>query len=206
MTETYARPEFKTPSGWPRKGIIRFVDVPERRCLMIDGEGEPGGPAFQEAIDALFGTAYTLKFALKHESIETKVGYLEGLWRRVGVATDVPPSETTPGPSAWSWTLLIELPEAATDADVTSAIENAWTRHPSMAMGRLRIGSLREGAVVEAMHVGPYATEPETIGRMLEAAEAVGLRPIGPHHEIYIGDPNRAQPENLRTVLRQPVG
>jgi hypothetical protein len=27
----------------------------------------------------------------------------------------------------------------------------------------------------------------------------------GKHHEIYIGDPNRAKPENLKTIIRQPV-
>jgi hypothetical protein len=27
----------------------------------------------------------------------------------------------------------------------------------------------------------------------------------GKHHEIYLGDPNRAAPEKLKTVLRHPV-
>jgi len=27
----------------------------------------------------------------------------------------------------------------------------------------------------------------------------------GKHHEIYIGDPRRAAPEKLKTVLRHPV-
>lgn len=27
----------------------------------------------------------------------------------------------------------------------------------------------------------------------------------GRHHEIYLGDPRRAAPERLRTILRQPV-
>jgi hypothetical protein len=32
-----------------------------------------------------------------------------------------------------------------------------------------------------------------------------GLRERGKHHEVYLGDPRRAAPEKLRTVLRQPV-
>ena len=206
MIDTLTRPEFKTPSGWPRAGTVRFVEVPERRCLMIDGEGEPGGPAFQEAIGALYGTAYTLKFALKHEGIQTKVGHLEGLWRRAGMAADVPLTEPVVDLSAWWWTLLMELPEAATDADVYAAIETAWAKNPTMAMGRQRIERWREGPVVEAMHIGPYAAEPETVERMLAVAEAAGLRPTGAHHEIYVGDPNRSDPLKLKTVLRQPVG
>ena len=100
----------------------------------------------------------------------------------------------------------MELPETATDADIAAAIEGAWTRHPSMAMGHLRVERWREGLVVEAMHIGPYAAETETIGHMFAAAEAAGLRPTGVHHEIYIGDPHRSAPDKLRTVLRQPVG
>jgi hypothetical protein len=72
-------------------------------------------------------------------------------------------------------------------------------------MERLRVITLEEGLVVEAMHVGPYATEPETIARMHVMATAAGLVPAGSHHEIYLGDPRRTAPERLRTVLRQPV-
>ena len=32
-----------------------------------------------------------------------------------------------------------------------------------------------------------------------------GLAMTGHHHEIYLGDPRRAAPERLRTILRQPV-
>ncbi len=27
----------------------------------------------------------------------------------------------------------------------------------------------------------------------------------GPHHEIYLSDPRRIEPERLKTILRQPV-
>jgi hypothetical protein len=36
-------------------------------------------------------------------------------------------------------------------------------------------------------------------------AEEHGLTLHGRHHEIYLGDPRRAKPEKLRTVLRHPV-
>ena len=41
---------------------------------------------------------------------------------------------------------------------------------------------------------------------MRERATAAGLTPTGPHHEIYLGDPRRSDPQRLRTVLRQPIG
>lgn len=36
-------------------------------------------------------------------------------------------------------------------------------------------------------------------------AEAHGYAFRGPHHEIYLGDPRTAKPENLKTVLRHGV-
>jgi hypothetical protein len=32
-----------------------------------------------------------------------------------------------------------------------------------------------------------------------------GYQRAGKHHEIYLGDPRRAAPAKLKTVLRQPV-
>ena len=59
------------------------------------------------------------------------------------------------------------------------------------------------------MHIGPYATEPETLQRMKAFMAEQGFRDLvgesGKHHEIYIGDPRRAAPEKLKTVLRHPV-
>jgi len=51
---------------------------------------------------------------------------------------------------------------------------------------------------VQVMRIGPYATEPATIERMREFMkenryrDCVGLG--GKHHEIYVGDPRKADP------------
>jgi len=43
-----------------------LVDVPALDYLMIDGRGDPEtSPAFQQAVEALYGLSYTLKFGLK---------------------------------------------------------------------------------------------------------------------------------------------
>jgi hypothetical protein len=55
------------------------------------------------------------------------------------------------------------------------------------------------------MHVGPYSTEPATIDRMKTFMKENDLVRNGKHHEIYLGDPRRADPAKLKTVLRQPV-
>jgi hypothetical protein len=186
-------PVFVRPAGLPRVGSVRFVDVPDRRCLAIDGQSAPGGLEFQAAVGSLYTTVYSLHFLLRDRGIEAPVGHLEGLWEQAG------------GSTTWRWTLAIELPEEATEEDVASALAVARRKRPAPELDRLRLMTLAEGRAVEAMHVGPYATEPETIARMHAAVEAAGLRPSGPHHEVYLGDPRRSDPEHLRTLLRQPV-
>ena len=67
--------EFYNP---PRMPVI--VDVPEWQFLMIDGKGYPGtSQEYQDALEALYAVAYTLRFALKKaEILDYKVMPLEG--------------------------------------------------------------------------------------------------------------------------------
>lgn len=200
-----ARAEFGPGAGTPRAGRIRFVTVPDRLCLAIEGESEPGGAEFQDVVGALFSTAYPLHNLLRERGVEAPVGHLEGLFER----RDGRPSwEVEPeafAPDAWRWTLLIAVPEAATDDEMAAAIEIARGTHPLAALRRLQVITVREGPVVEALHVGPYETEPETIERMRAATEAAGLTIRGDHHEIWLNDPSRMGPERTRTILRMPV-
>lgn len=204
---TPAVTEFQVSTGIPRRGQLRFVDVPPRRCLAMDGSAAPGSPDFQAALQVLYSVAYGIHFGLRRLGVEARVGTLEGLWE-YGVATPgEQPVGTGPssGPAAWPWTLIIEIPAAAPDSTIDEARRDAVGKHPELPHDRLRIMTFEEGRVVEALHVGPYATEPETIERMTSAAEARGLTLHGFHHEIYLGDPRRSAPERLRTILRLPV-
>jgi hypothetical protein len=196
---------FPQAAGYPRAGHARIVLVPERRVLAIDGEGEPGGPAFQEAMGAIYGVAYGLLFLLRDRGIEAHVPPVEALWTRREGEQDWAIGPVAFDPSAWRWTLLMPVPETATQDDIGVAVRATAARNTTGAACRLEVRWLSEGLVVEAMHVGPYDTEPETIAAMHAHAAAFGLAPHGAHHEIYLGDPRRARPERLRTVLRQPV-
>ena len=62
---------------------------------------------------------------------------------------------------------------------------------------------------MQCMHLGPYDNEPETVAKMHEFAESQGYAPDFSderrHHEIYLGDPRKAAPSKLKTVVRHPV-
>ena len=38
-----------------------------------------------------------------------------------------------------------------------------------------------------------------------ESGYVQDINPERRHHEIYLGDPRRTKPENLKTVIRHPV-
>src|SRR5689334_12692606 len=124
-----------------RTGEVQFVHIDPRRVLAVDGDGTPGGPAFQAAIGALYPVAYGLHFALRHRGVNARVGPLEGLWWQpenlpVGA---VQPRQGDTGP--WRWTLLIGVPVEATDAEVDAAIAAARAKRPSPALDRPRRGT-----------------------------------------------------------------
>lgn len=198
-------PRFPTASGYPRAHRVRIVTVPDRNSISIDGLSAPGGAEFQAAMAALNSAAYSLHFLLRDRGIEAPIGPPEALWERRDGGSSWAEGEVAFEPTAWRWTLFIGLPGEATDDDVAAALAVSRRKRPSAALADLHPMTLGEGIVVEAMHVGPYEAEPETIAKMRELATSAGLAPRGPHHEIYLGDPRRTDPSRLRTVLRQPV-
>ena len=184
-----------------KAGVLELVEVPPARFLAIDGKGRPGDETFQEAIAALFSIAYMAKFTLKKAAGENvKVPPLEGLYSGIGLESF---DEVARQPL--EWTLMLRLPEPIDDALVERARADARRKHPLAALDSVRIEHFAEGACVQALHVGPYATEPVTVDLMREFIRSQGLEPRGRHHEIYLGDPRRVKPERLKTILRQPV-
>jgi len=188
----------------PRHPAI--VEVPELSFLMIDGRGDPNSSeAYQDALGALYGIAYTLKFTLKKAEPERdfKVAPLEGLW---WADTEAPSMDALQADrDSWNWTMMIAVPDGVTAAEVAAAAEAAARRRPLPAAGRVHLERVAEGLAAQIMHVGPYSAEAPTIARLHAFVDAEGYELRGRHHEIYLGDPRRTAPERLKTVIRHPV-
>jgi hypothetical protein len=192
----------------PSAKKVQLVDVPRLKFVMIDGKIEPGeapgtSPAFQENMMALYGASYTLKFMSKlraEDPIDYPVMTLEGLWGLQDVEFDIRRKDN------WSYTLMIMKPDHITQTMLEEAVEQVRAkRGENPALARLRLEEFEEGLCVQIMHIGPYDTEPETVDRMHDFARENGYTLHHNHHEIYIGNPLRAKPEKLKTVLRHPV-
>jgi hypothetical protein len=178
-----------------------IVNVGAARYLAIEGRGAPEGATFQAAIDVLYAVAFTVKMARKLADTDYKVAALEGLWWTGGAGHHF---LHTPRKS-WRWELLIRTPEFVTKREVARAIAALLERGKPKLVASVKLVAAREGRCVQALHVGPYASEPETIAHMLQVATAAGYKAHGTHHEIYLSDSRRAKPEKLKTILRLPL-
>jgi hypothetical protein len=214
----------------PSSKDVVLVDVPELQFAMIDGRIEPGmlpgdSPEFASALGALYGISYTLKFMCKKRAVDPvdyTVMALEGLWTTPEGGTDYATSDQ------WQYTMMIVQPDFVTAEMFGDALTQLRAKREKEAgaggagagdgapggdaaggglamLDRLRLERFREGLSIQIMHVGPYADEPATLAKMDAFAKEHGYVLTGRHHEIYLGDPRTARPENLRTVLRHAV-
>ena len=185
----------------PSKKEFSVVDVPPMNFLMIDGYGDPNdNPDFQEGMEALYGMAYTIKFALKPQGIEFVVPPPEGLWWMEDMS-----EFSLETKDRWQWTLMIMQPDEVTQEIVAASQGELARKKDPPALSRLRYERYHEGLSVQIMYLGAYADEGPTIARMQEFIRENGYDFNGKHHEIYLGDPRRTAPEKLKTVIRQPV-
>ena len=178
-----------------------IVEVPPMNFLMVDGHGDPNTSAdFQEVCNALYGMAYTLKFALKPSGVDFTVAPLEGLWWTPDMA-----EFSISDKSTWDWTVMIMQPPPVTAEWVEKARTELARKKNPVALPRVRFESYHEGLSVQILYFGSYADEGPTIARMHAFIHDNGYVTNGKHHEIYIGDPRRSEPDKLKTVIRQPI-
>lgn len=182
----------------------RLVRVPPLLFLCLDGHGDPNtSPDYAATIQALYSVSYAAKFALKKACAGSfKVAPLEGLWW-----AEDPASFLTGDKASWSWTMMIRQPDALTEDGFTALRDEVVQKKAIARAAALRLVTFEEGSAAQVLHVGPYATEGPTIERLHAFIREHGFTFDGlhqKHHEIYLGDPRRAAPERLRTVIRQP--
>ena len=187
----------------PSPKEVMMVNVPEMNFIMIDGMGDPNtSQEFQNAVEALFGVSYALKFMIKkgQQGIDYGVLPLEGLWW----ADDM--SQFNVGnKDDWKWTLMIMQPEWITMALFNRAIDQVNKKKGLVSLSKLHFSSYNEGKSAQIMHVGPFSEEGPTVDKIHQFIEDQGSKISGKHHEIYLKDFRRTAPEKLQTIIRQPM-
>ena len=189
----------------PNAKEVVLVEIPEMQFLMIDGIGSPGdSQEYLDALAALYPVAFKTKFLSKAKGKDYVVPPLEGLWW-----ADNMKDFTEGNRDKWKWTMMIMQPEWITQEIINEAMESTIEKKPELKnkISKLRLEKYKEGKVAQIMHLGPYSEEGPTVEKVHKFIESQGGTFDGhnkKHHEIYLSDPRKAKPENMKTVIRQP--
>ncbi|WP_283587037.1 GyrI-like domain-containing protein [Limosilactobacillus viscerum] len=186
------------------------IDVPAMNYLAVRGHGDPNAAdsEYQQSIPLLYAVAYTIKMSKKGDHqipgyFDFVVPPLEGYWWQEGVkGIDYDHKEK------FSFISMIRMPDFVDQATFEWAVKEASVKK-RLDLAKVEFLSQHEGLCVQALHVGPYDDEPATVKKLHELMADKGLQldinDHRHHHEIYLSDPRRSQPEKLRTIIRIPV-
>lgn len=182
------------------------IDVPELAFFMLSGTGDPNKPDFSEKVGALYTASYTIRMMPKGGIVpegyyEYTVFPLEGIW------------DLSEAPEAGGfdkkdlvYTIMIRQPDFVTEELASTALDLARAKKAQPALDEVRFERFEEDLCVQMMHIGRYDDEPRTIEAMVTFCETNNLaRTSFSHHEIYLSDPSKTNPEDLKTVLRFSV-
>lgn len=185
-----------------------IIDIEEAQFISITGKGDPSGKPFAEKIETLYTVAYTIKFAFKAEGKDFVVSKLEGLWwfdESKFKGNSIASSSVAVPRSEWEYRLLIRMPEFVTKEHVKKSKIAAIVKKGNQGIEQVQYFLMAEGKCVQMLHVGPFATEPETLKQIGDFMQANNFDRNGLHHELYLSDFRKTPQHKLKTILREPV-
>ncbi|MGX8833174.1 GyrI-like domain-containing protein [Amedibacillus sp. YH-ame6] len=194
-----------------------IIEVPRMFYVTVKGKGNPNeeGGEYQRAMQILYGISFTIKMSkLSKQSLDGYFDYvvppLEGFWWMDGYEMpDFLHKDT------FSWISMIRLPEFVNKEVFDWACTSYHEKHPEMDVSSTTYMEVEEGFCVQIMHKGSYDDEPASVEKMHSYIKEQGYvldfhskmitGQNRMHHEIYLCDPRKCKPENLKTVIRHPI-
>ncbi len=185
-----------------------ILHIEKTNYISITGKGDPSGKEFSEKIQALYGTAYIIKFMLKAINNDFVVPKLEALWsfdteKYASISMDEAPLKIPR--SEWNYRIMIRMPDFVTNKQTEEAIIIAANKKQIDLAKSIEFYEMTEDKVVQILHIGPFEDEPQTLKKIQEFSIENNLQQNGLHHEIYLSDFRKTAPEKLKTLLREPV-
>lgn len=194
-----------------------IIDIPKMNYIMVKGKGDPNEEDgdYKKSIQILYGITFTIKMSKKgSHSIDGYFDYvappLEGMWWMEGIK-----GIDFNDKSKFEFYSIMRLPEYVDEDVFAWACECVKKKNPEIDLSQTSFVSYQEGLCAQIMHKGSYDDEPATMQTLLDFLEEEGYVPDfdsiattgqkRKHHEIYLSDPRKTKPENIKTVLRIPV-
>lgn len=183
------------------KKKVKFVDVPPVNYVTITGKGNPNtSQKYKDAMETLFGMAYTIKFMCKAEGDDFVVMPLEGCWW-----TDPIEDFSIKDKDKWLWEVMIALPDYVDKETFELARAQLKKKKNPVSIDNAQLKKLEDGLSAQILYTGPYSDEAPYIEEMHNYIKEEGYQLRGKHREIYLSNPQRVAPEKLRTIIRQPI-
>ena len=186
-----------------------IIKIPEMIFVAVEGKGDPNETdgEYKKAMEILYGIQYTIKMSKKGTSIPN--GYfdyvvppLEGLWWTLDNKFD------QKNKHKFNWISMIRLPEYV-NKDVFKWACEEVSKKKKINTEKAYLYKYNEGLCVQCMHIGSYDNEPKTLALIDDYINKNNLKnditDKRRHHEIYLSDPRKAEPEKMKTVLRIPI-
>ena len=177
-----------------------LVELPQSQHLSISGVGAPEGELFGRSIAAINKVAYTVKFRYKAHGRDFKVPKMSAQWwvESGKIFEQTPRHE-------WCWNVFFQMPAYVQGNIVDDCIEQVITKHKACLAAEVHLVDHESHKAVQALHLGSYENEKETIERVFGYMGVHGLSCKGYHHEIYLSDPRKTAEERLKTIIRYAV-
>ncbi len=188
----------------------QIVTIPKMNYIAVRGKGDPNEEdgAYKKAISILYAVAYTLKMSYKTDHridgfFDYVVPPLEGFWWQNNVE-----GIDYGNKDAFNWISVIRLPDFVTENDFAWAVETA-SKKKKIDCSSAEFLTVEEGLCVQIMHIGSYDNEPKTVSLLDNYLKENGyindITDKRLHHEIYVSDPRKVDPEKMKTVIRHPI-
>jgi hypothetical protein len=158
----------------------QIVEMPAQRMAVVYGKGRPD-KVFAELFPALYGSVYTLKFALKKQGVPTfkisppRSRYPDGL---------LVPME--------QWTIITGIPVPEDTASLPQKVPGT----------EVKLETWEYGTVAQILHLGAYDQEKPTVERLQKFIEDSGYQITGVHEEEYLTKPDA---KVMKTIIRYQV-
>jgi hypothetical protein len=172
------RKEMKQYYQPPADSVV-VIRVPKMNFVALDGKGAPEDASFHDAIQTMYGLAFTIKFNLKKTlEVDYPVMPLEGLWWMKDGGFDIRKR------GEWLWSLMLMQPNLVKKKMFNEAVEELKLKRGPSSVLPARLEAFNEGLCLQTMHVGPYSEEAGTIAKLEAFAKQNGYEMIGKHHGV----------------------
>lgn len=181
------------------KDKAELVTVPQFKCFIIKGEGDPESEDFLQRADVLNRLSNSIKTMPKRGFIpggyyEYSVYPLEAVWEF-----------KSGGVYGGRYTLMVRQPSFVTEAIARMTVTNIISTNPHPLASEVQYTTMGGGTAVQIMHTGCGGKE-ESFDVLRQFAKLNGIKiKEDIFHEIYISNAKRTAPQKLKTVLRLMV-